>query len=191
MHNCDMHPPPIPHKPWKNMGRHIACVPKGFLRFQVLKLLREKPMSGSEIMEAIEKEALGLWRPSPGSIYPLLAWLQDKGYIKEVPSGEGGIRRYTITEQGIKMLDEQIKMQEKMRKMAFFAPFVMWAVHPRMRVDELQASLRRVIVSLMDLREALEEKFEEQALKEAIEVLNNTAKSIEEIARRTKREISR
>jgi hypothetical protein len=84
------------------------------------------------------------------------------------------------------MLDEQIKMREKMRKMAFFAPFVMWGVPPRMGVDELQASLRRVLGSLMDLREALEERFEEHALKEAIEVLNNTAKSIEEIARRIK-----
>jgi len=44
-------------------------VPKGFLRYQVLRLLKEKPMSGSEIMSEIEEETDGNWRPSPGSIY--------------------------------------------------------------------------------------------------------------------------
>lgn len=39
----------------KRLLRHTAMVPKGFLRFYVLILLREKPMSGSEIMDEIEK----------------------------------------------------------------------------------------------------------------------------------------
>jgi DNA-binding PadR family transcriptional regulator len=65
--------------------RHTAAVPKGFLRYELLRLLNEKPMSGSEIMTEIEKSTNGYWKPSPGSTYPLLAWLQDKGHIKDAP----------------------------------------------------------------------------------------------------------
>ncbi len=42
--------PPHPFRRWM---RHTPSVPPGFLRFFVLKLLKEKPMSGSEIMVAI------------------------------------------------------------------------------------------------------------------------------------------
>ena len=37
--------------------RHMASVPKGFLKYSVLKLLNEKPRSGSEIMSEIEKQS--------------------------------------------------------------------------------------------------------------------------------------
>jgi len=106
-----MFPPPFRH--WM---RHMAMVPKGFLRYQVLKLLSEKPMSGSEIMSEIEKQTNGHWKPSPGSIYPLLAWLQDKGYIKEVPEQEAGTKRYTLTEQGKNFLEEHEKRREELRR---------------------------------------------------------------------------
>ena len=42
-------------------------------------------MSGSEIMEELEKRTGGRWKPSPGSVYPLLAWLLESGYTEEVP----------------------------------------------------------------------------------------------------------
>lgn len=190
---CHRHPPhtppPIPHlphAPWINFGRHLACVPKGFLKFRVLWLLKEKPMSGSEIMDEIERETYGFWKPSPGSIYPLLAWLQDKGYIKEVPSGEAGVKRYTITEQGLKLLEEQVNIQEKMRRIIFFAPRLIWFIPSMRRIVELHGSLDKVIKALVDLGEALEERFDEQTLKEAYRILDETAGKIEELARRVK-----
>jgi len=60
----------------------MAKVPKGFLRHYVLKLLDEQPMSGSEIMTTISKRTEERWEPSPGSVYPLLSWLNDSSYIK-------------------------------------------------------------------------------------------------------------
>ncbi|MEM1602872.1 MAG: PadR family transcriptional regulator [Candidatus Bathyarchaeia archaeon] len=183
-----LHPPisPPPHSPRRNLCKHLACVPKGFLRFHVLWLLKEKPMSGSEIMDEIERETHGFWKPSPGSIYPLLAWLQDKGYIREVPSGEVGVKRYTITDQGIKLLEEQARLQEKMRKMIFFAPRFIWFIPPMRKLTEMRDSLEKTLKSLMDLGEALEEKFDEQSLKEAAKILSDAADKIEEIARRVR-----
>ncbi len=85
--------------PFRHWMKHMAMVPKGFLRYKVLRLLDEKPMSGSEIMVEIERQTEGRWKPSPGSIYPLLSWLQDKGYIKEAAEQEAGIKRYALTDK--------------------------------------------------------------------------------------------
>lgn len=179
-------PPPPPHGPWRNLGRHLACVPKGFLKFRVLWLLKEKPMSGSEIMDEIEKETHGFWKPSPGSIYPLLAWLQDKGYIKEVPSGETGVKRYAITEQGLKLLEEQANIQEKMRRIIFFAPRFIWFLPSMRKVAELRESFEKTIRSLIDLEEALREKFDEETLKEASRILSEAAEKIEGLAKKAR-----
>jgi DNA-binding PadR family transcriptional regulator len=102
--------------PFKHWMKHNAMVPKGFLRYRVLKLLNEKPMSGSEIMGEIEKQTEGNWRPSPGSIYPLLSWLQDKGYIKEADGVEAGVKRYSLTETGKTFLAEHDQRRSEMRK---------------------------------------------------------------------------
>jgi len=63
--------------------RHMAMMPEGFLRYQALRLLSEKPLSGYEIMTEIGRQTDGYWRASPSSIYPLLSWLQERGHIKE------------------------------------------------------------------------------------------------------------
>jgi DNA-binding PadR family transcriptional regulator len=57
-------------------------VPRGLLKFTVLKFLSEKPMSGVEIVERVNQERKGKWKPNPGSIYPLLLWLH-LGVVEE------------------------------------------------------------------------------------------------------------
>ena len=96
----------------RNWLRHNAMVPKGYLRYHVLESLNQQPMSGSELMDAIQKHTEGTWKPSPGSIYPLLAWLQDNAYIKELPT-ENGFKRYELTQSGKDFLEEQTKIREK------------------------------------------------------------------------------
>ena len=91
--------------------RRMAIVPKGFIRFQVLELLGEKPMSGSELMSEIEDRTGGLWRPSPGSIYPLLTWLLDEGYVRETPPEGNGMKRYALTDKGKMLLEEEKKIK--------------------------------------------------------------------------------
>ena len=85
-------------------GRTVG-LPRGLLRFLVLNMLREKSLSGTEIVEIIENQTEGNWKPSPGSIYPLLAWLSDKGFTKELPRAQDGLKRYSFTELGNKFLD--------------------------------------------------------------------------------------
>jgi DNA-binding PadR family transcriptional regulator len=66
----------------------------------VLGLLAERPMHGYEMISELEQRTGGVWRPSPGSIYPTLQMLEEEGLITPDETGEGGKRRYTLTDRG-------------------------------------------------------------------------------------------
>ena len=179
-----------PCPPFSHWMRHMAAVPKGFLRYYVLRLLNEKPMSGSEIMNEIEKRTHGRWRPSPGSIYPLLAWLQDKGYSREVPEQEPGIKRYTLTDQGKAFLEEHVKRkQELRRRIGFFAPPFLrapWFNNYPKKTRELVEAGKKLVMSSWTLLDSLREKYSEDAAAKATEVLEQAAKKIEKITKKLK-----
>ena len=170
--------------------RHTAIVPKGFIRYQVLELLNEKPMSGSEIMNEIEKKTDGQWRPSPGSIYPLLSWLQENDYIKELPSEQDSMKRYTLTDKGKTLWAEQRKIRTKFRKEARFIPppFLggLWFRIPPEKTVELRRSIHRVFSVFFELGNTLEEKFSGQAIEDVQKILNETAEKLEGLNRKLK-----
>jgi DNA-binding PadR family transcriptional regulator len=165
--------------------RHTALVPKGFIRYQVLELLNEKPMSGSEIINEIEKRTDGRWKPSPGSVYPLLSWLQDNNYVKELPAGQNGMKRYTLTDKGEALLKEQKEIRMKYRKEAKFMPppFLggLWFRIPPEKTVELRKALRRVFVAFFELGGNLEEHFSKEAVEDVQKILNETAEKLEEL----------
>jgi len=175
----------------KKWMRHTAMVPKGFIRFRVLEALSEKPMSGSEIMEEIEKHTGGFWKPSPGSIYPLLAWLQDNGHIKELPT-ENGLKRYELTQSGKSLFEEQKKIRKKFREEIGFLPapffdnFLMKL--PPEKTAEISSSIRRLAISFFQLGSALQEKFSEQAVSDALNAVNEASAKLEEINKKLKGE---
>jgi DNA-binding PadR family transcriptional regulator len=68
------------------------------VRAAVLALLVERPMHGYEMIQELDSRTGGIWRPSPGSIYPTLQLLEDEGLITADESG--GRRRFTLTEAG-------------------------------------------------------------------------------------------
>ncbi|HYB04679.1 MAG TPA: PadR family transcriptional regulator, partial [Nitrososphaerales archaeon] len=68
---------------------------RGWLRPWILHLLSNGPKNGAEIMDDIERMSWGGWRPSPGSIYPLLDEMTKDGLISKLEDG-----RYQITEKG-------------------------------------------------------------------------------------------
>jgi DNA-binding PadR family transcriptional regulator len=166
--------------------KHMAAVPKGFLRYYVLRLLNKKPMSGSEIMSEIEKQTDGHWRPSPGSIYPLLAWLQEKGYSVEVPEQEAGVKRYTLTEQGKQFLEEHVKRKKELRKrIGFFAPpFIgprWFNQYPKKCRGFIDAG-KKLVKSSWILLDDLRQEYSEEAVAQATKILDDASKKIEEIA---------
>lgn len=76
----------------------------GALRYVVLQLIAERPRHGYEIIKEIEQRVGGGYSPSPGVIYPLLAMLQDEGFVTVTPEGNKNL--HSITPEGKAHLDE-------------------------------------------------------------------------------------
>ena len=68
------------------------------VRPALLALLLERPMHGYEMIQELESRTGGIWRPSPGSVYPTLQLLEDEGFIE--PEAEGSRKSYRLTEAG-------------------------------------------------------------------------------------------
>src|SRR6202044_4097031 len=72
---------------------------RGDVRAAALALLAEGPMNGYQIIQEISERSGGVWRPSPGSVYPALQQLEDEGLIR-AEAADGGRRAYHLTEEG-------------------------------------------------------------------------------------------
>lgn len=70
----------------------------GRLRLYLLKLLDESPRHGYEIISLLRDRFMGVYSPSPGTIYPRLARLEEEGLVthEEVD----GRKVYRLTDQG-------------------------------------------------------------------------------------------
>lgn len=77
----------------------------GDLKFVILNLLAEKPRHGYEIIKELEERVGGSYSPSPGTVYPTLALLEDLGYAT-ARMEEGNRKVYEITDEGRKYLEE-------------------------------------------------------------------------------------
>ncbi|MGH7752930.1 MAG: PadR family transcriptional regulator [Gemmatimonadales bacterium] len=72
------------------------------MKYVILKLLKDRPMHGYEIMKELEGRMRGCYAPSPGTVYPTLQWLEDEGLVKgrEVE----GKKVYEISDAGREFL---------------------------------------------------------------------------------------
>jgi DNA-binding PadR family transcriptional regulator len=68
------------------------------VRPAVLALLLERPMHGYEMIQELDARTNGIWRPSPGSVYPTLQLLEDEGLIE--PEADGNRKSFRLTEAG-------------------------------------------------------------------------------------------
>jgi DNA-binding PadR family transcriptional regulator len=93
--------------PWRGMGMgpgRRGRARRGDVRAAALLLLAEEPRNGYQLMEEIERRSGGAWRPSPGSIYPALAQLEDEGLVQADESA--GRRSFRLTEEGVAYVEE-------------------------------------------------------------------------------------
>jgi len=88
-----------------------SSVPRGFSRYFILELLQKKPHTGTEIINYASEQSNGIWRPSPGLIYPLLGRLLDEGLIEETKDG-----RYQLTKKGIETARDVDKVNDIVKK---------------------------------------------------------------------------
>jgi DNA-binding PadR family transcriptional regulator len=172
------------------MGKTVG-VPRGLLRFLVLKMLSEKPMSGTEIAEQIKEQTGGRWKPSSGSIYPLLAWMLKKGFTKESLKGVDSLKRYSFTVEGSKFLNKQIELgQDFLTKMEFLLPMIIGGLQFGSSNEKLLAAkepARKLVSAFMAIRHNLNDLSPRDA-KEIVQTLKECSEKLEKIAQRTKNE---
>ena len=85
-------------------GRRGRRTPRGDVRSAVLALVAERPRHGYEIIQEIGERTGGVWRPSPGSIYPTVSQLEDEGLVRT--EKVDGRRVIHLTEAGTRHVEE-------------------------------------------------------------------------------------
>jgi len=78
---------------------------RGDIRTASLLLLAEEPRNGYQIMQEVEQRSDGVWRPSPGSVYPALAQLEDEGLIRS--DVQDGRKLFVLTDAGRAFVQER------------------------------------------------------------------------------------
>jgi len=78
------------------------------MKYVILKLLKDKPRHGYEVMKELEDQMHGCYSPSPGTVYPTLQWLEDEGLV--VAREVEGKKVYEITDTGRAFLEEHRDM---------------------------------------------------------------------------------
>jgi DNA-binding PadR family transcriptional regulator len=71
---------------------------RGDIRAAIMALLAEEPMHGYQIITEITDRSGGVWRPSPGSVYPTLQALEDQGLVSAATAD--GRRVFQLTDEG-------------------------------------------------------------------------------------------
>ena len=84
-----------------------SSVPRGFSRYFILELLKKKPHTGKEIIDYAAEQSNGIWKPSPGLIYPLLGRLLDEGLVEETKDG-----KYQLTKKGSETAQDVDKIND-------------------------------------------------------------------------------
>ena len=85
-------------------GRRRQWFESGDMKYVILKLLKDKPRHGYEVMKELEEQLRGCYSPSPGTVYPTLQWLEDEGLVTS--RDVAGKKVYEITDPGRTFLDE-------------------------------------------------------------------------------------
>jgi DNA-binding PadR family transcriptional regulator len=70
----------------------------------ILLLLAEEPRNGYQLMQTIEERSDGEWRPSPGSVYPVLSQLEDEALIRATE--QDGAKLFELTDAGRKYVED-------------------------------------------------------------------------------------
>ena len=84
-------------------GRGRGRARRGDVRAALLLLIETGPQNGYQLIQEIERRSDGLWKPSPGSVYPALQQLEDEGLVRAVEFE--GKRAYELTDEGRAYVD--------------------------------------------------------------------------------------
>lgn len=157
--------------------RNRIGIPRGLLHHIALILLKSEPMSGSELTERIEQYTE--WRPSPGSMYPLLSNLQKRGMIEPYENGVAGIKRFTLTEKGREGVEAHGHHEEEFRKRNRNIRRMYWRLLKNMPEDVYES-----FGGLIDSLDETWNSIEDHEVTRFKELLDNTRSELDRIGKK-------
>ena len=137
---------------------------RGDIRFAILLLLDEEPRNGYGLMQEIEERSGGIWRPSPGSVYPALSQLEDEGLVRVVEAD--GRKAFELTPEGKKHVEAN---RERVG--------TPWHVAGEGATDELQ-DLRRALYALASAALQLAQTGSKEQLEEGRAIIEEARRSL-------------
>jgi DNA-binding PadR family transcriptional regulator len=143
----------------------------GRLRLYLLKLLEESPRHGYEVIRLLQDRFLGVYSPSPGTIYPRLARLEEEGLVTHEVAG--GKKTYRITDAG------RAELERRMDELSELEEELTHSVRDIAR--EVQEDVRHTVRSLREeLTQAAREVRDKPATEAAQSVKDASARQKEE-----------
>jgi DNA-binding PadR family transcriptional regulator len=133
---------------------------RGDIRTAALLLLAEEPRNGYQIMQEVQERSEGAWRPSPGSVYPALAQLEDEGLIHSEEID--GRKAYRLTVDGLAHVEQRDPERP--------APWEQMSGDTPPKAVELGKIMREVAFAFMQVMRTGSEEQQEQARKVLVDV---------------------
>lgn len=162
----------------KRRSRRRRMFASGELRLLLLHLIAQEPRHGYELIKAVEDMTGGNYSPSPGTVYPTLALLEDEGLIREV-DGDEPRKAYRATEKGrgelvdrkteVASLIARIEAQRERRAQsgkAFATPEMLRAVGN--------------LVTVLKIR-AKKGGFDDKTMQDIVDLIDDLARKIERL----------
>jgi DNA-binding PadR family transcriptional regulator len=155
----------------KGPRRRTQMFESGEIKFVILRLLKEKPRHGYEVIKALEEQMAGCYTPSAGTVYPTLQLLEDEGYVRAVDTA--GKKVYHITPEGERYLEEHRDLLDQ----------IVERVRETIRdftgggLGEVQSAFARLAGTTF--RRAWRRGPDDPALKRVAEILKKAAEDIE------------
>jgi DNA-binding PadR family transcriptional regulator len=157
-------------------GPGVRPFERGGIKFAIMRLLKDKPRHGYDIIRAMEEHSKGLYSPSAGAIYPVLQALEDQDLVAS--AAKGGKRVYSVTPMGLAFLEENREEAQRhedrwMEQLAAGGPGDPWRA-----VSDMNRTFEEVMNAVYATADDPAKR------REIREVMEEAAKKVAEIAKR-------
>jgi DNA-binding PadR family transcriptional regulator len=148
-------------------GGRRARVRRGDVRSAILDVLAgagEQAYNGYQVIQQIAERTEGAWKPSPGSVYPTIAQLQDEGLVEDAPTGRKAIQ---LTTEG------RTYVEDNAEEMA-----AVWAPFAEQADDAEAADFKQVIGQTVGAIIQVATTGTQDQREKAIEILGDTRRRL-------------